>query len=94
MMPSGKSCSRQPKKPTKTTHYESLRAEFSLIRALISNRHIERIMGSYEKSFFLGGGGGGLGSGSLKARGNTSKSIYCSLFSNSKIFGTNEISKK
>ena len=58
MMPSGKSCSRQPKKPTKTTHYESLRAEFSLIRALISNRHIERIMGSYEKSFFLGGGGG------------------------------------
>ena len=57
MMPSGKSCSRQPKKPTKTTHYESLRAEFSLIRALISNRHIERIMGSYEKSFFLGGGG-------------------------------------
>ena len=92
MMPSGKSCSRQPKKPTKTTHYESLRAEFSLIRALISNRHIERIMGSYEKSFFLGGGG--LGSGSLIARGNSSKSIYCSLFSNSKIFGTNEISKK
>ena len=92
MMPSGKSCSRQPKKPTKTTHYESLRAEFSLIRALISNRHIERIMGSYEKSFFWGGGG--LGSGSLIARGNSSKSIYCSLFSNSKIFGTNEISKK
>ena len=49
-------------------------------------------MGSYEKRFFFGGGGGGLGSCSLIARGNSSKSIYCSLFS--KIFGTNEISKK
>ena len=61
MMPSGKFCSRQSKNPTKTTHCESLRAEFSLIRALISNRHIERIMGSYEKVFFFGGGGGGGG---------------------------------
>ena len=36
-----------------------MRAEFSLIRALISNRHTDRIMGSYEKHFFFGGGGGG-----------------------------------
>ena len=90
MMPSGKLCSKQPKKPTKTTHYESLRAEFSLIRALISNRHIERIMASYGKVCFFWGGGGG----NIIARGNNSSmSIYCSLFSII-IFGTNEISKK
>ena len=57
MMPSENFAQGSQKKPTKTTHYESLRAEFSLIRALISNRHIERIMGSYEKDFFWGGGG-------------------------------------
>ena len=35
----------------------TMRAEFSLIRALISNRHTERIMGSYEKHFFFVGEG-------------------------------------
>ena len=54
-MPSGKRCSRQPKK---TLRQSTMRAEFSLMRALISNRHTERIMGSYKKHFFLGGGGG------------------------------------
>ena len=33
-------------------------AELSLIRALISNWHTERVLGSYEKHFFWGGGGG------------------------------------
>ena len=32
---------------------------WSLIRALISNRHTKRIMGSYEKRSFWGEGGGG-----------------------------------
>ena len=36
-----------------------MKAEFSLIRALISNGHTERIMGSYEKKIFLKGGGVG-----------------------------------
>ena len=35
----------------------TMRAEFSLIRALISNWHTERIMGSYEKHFVWGEGG-------------------------------------
>ena len=52
MMPSGKLCSGQPKK---LLRQPTMRAEFSLIRALISNWHTERIMGSYEKN--LGGGG-------------------------------------
>ena len=52
-MSSGKLCSRQPKK--KTLSQPTMRAEISLIRALISNCHTERIMGSYEKHF--GGGG-------------------------------------
>ena len=46
----------------KTLSQPTMRAEISLIRALISNCHTERIMGSYEKHFFfffLGGGGGG-----------------------------------
>ena len=30
----------------------TMRAEFSLIRALISNWHKQRIMGNYEKRFF------------------------------------------
>ena len=37
-----------------------MRAEISLIRALISNCHTERIMGSYEKHFWGGGGGGNM----------------------------------
>ena len=41
----------------------STRAEFSLIRALISNWDTERIMGSYEKHFWEGDGGGGGGGG-------------------------------
>ena len=45
-------CSRQPRQPT-----IAMRAEFSLIRALISNWHTERIMGSYEKHFVWGEGG-------------------------------------
>ena len=55
-MPSGELCSRQPKK---NLRQPTMRAEISLIRALISNWHTERIMGSYEKHFLLGGGGGG-----------------------------------
>ena len=77
MMPSENFAQGSQKKTTKTTHYESLRAEFSLIRALISNRHIERIMGSYEKVFF---GGGGAGSGSLIARG-THQSLSTAAYS-------------
>ena len=52
-------------------------AEFSLIRALISNWHTERIMGSYEKPFAGRGGGGGR----LILVRNSSKFKYCSLFS-------------
>ena len=55
MMPSGKLCSRQPKKALRQ---RTMRAGFSLIRALISNKHTERIIGSYEKLF--GGDGGGV----------------------------------
>ena len=44
----------------KTLRQPTMRAEFSLIRALISNWHTERIMGSYEKLFWGGGGGGRL----------------------------------
>ena len=54
-MPSGKLCLRQPKK---TLRQPTSRAEFSLIRALISNGHTERIRESYEKRFFWGGGRG------------------------------------
>ena len=72
-MPSRKLCSRQP---TKAPRQRTMRAEFSLIRALISNWHTERIMGSYEKLFFGGGGGGRL----MPVR-NLSKSKYCGLFS-------------
>ena len=42
----------------KTLRQPTMRAEFSLIRALISNWHTERIMGSYEKHFVWGEGGG------------------------------------
>ena len=42
----------------KTLRQPTMRAVFSLIRALISNGHTERIMGSYEKHFFWRGGGG------------------------------------
>ena len=35
----------------------STRAKFSRIRALVSNWHTERIMGSYKKHIFFGGGG-------------------------------------
>ena len=46
----------------KTLRQPTMRAEISLIRALISNSHTERIMGSYEKHF---GGGGGRGGGNM-----------------------------
>ena len=39
----------------KTLRQPTMRAEFSLIRALISNWHTERIMESYEKHFWGGG---------------------------------------
>ena len=41
----------------KTLRQPTMRAEFSLIHALISNWHTERIMRSYEE-LLLGGGGG------------------------------------
>ena len=44
----------------KTLGQPTMRAEFSLICALISNWHTERIMGSYEKLFWGRGGGGRL----------------------------------
>ena len=43
----------------KTLRQPTMRAEFSLIHALISNWHTERIMRSYEE-LLLGGGGGGI----------------------------------
>ena len=47
------------KAANKSLRQPTMRAEISLIRALISNLHTERIMASYEKHFFLAGGGGG-----------------------------------
>ena len=41
----------------KTLRQPTMRAEFSLIWALISNWHTERFMGSYEKHFVWGEGG-------------------------------------
>ena len=59
----------------------STRAKFSRIRALVSNWHTERIMGSYKKHIFGGGGGRRRGGDLINSQLETLDSLSTAVYS-------------